>query len=120
MKSTDISAVDLFCGVGGLTHGLIKSGIHVNAGFDIDNSCEYAFEINNNTRFTSADVSKISAHDVARYFPDGHIKVLAGCAPCQPFSAYSHRYDKKPNDLRWSLLKSFARIIRGIEPDIVS
>jgi len=120
MKSTDISAVDLFCGVGGLTNGLMKSGISVNAGFDIDNSCEYQFEENNHTRFISADISKISAKDVARYYPDGHIKVLAGCAPCQPFSAYSQRYDKKPDDLRWSLVESFARIIRGVKPDIVS
>jgi DNA (cytosine-5)-methyltransferase 1 len=120
MRFTDISAVDLFCGVGGLTHGFIRSGVGVSAGFDIDNSCEYVYEINNNTRFFAADISKITTHDIARFYPEGHIKVLAGCAPCQPFSAYSYRYDKKPDDQRWSLLKSFARIIRGIEPEIVS
>ena len=55
-----------------------------------------------------------------RLFPDGHIKVLAGCAPCQPFSTYSFRYGSNSEDHRWNLLKSFARIIRGVEPDVVS
>jgi DNA (cytosine-5)-methyltransferase 1 len=120
MVSGFISAVDLFCGVGGLTNGLIKAGIPVNAGFDIDESCEYPYEMNNNTRFISADVSKIKSSDVARYFPEHHIKVLAGCAPCQPFSSYSFRYKKEGRDKQWSLLYSFARIIEIIKPDIVS
>ena len=120
MVSGIVSAVDLFCGVGGLTHGLIKAGIPVNAGFDLDVSCEYPFEINNNTRFYSADISKIKAAEIARFFPAHHIKILAGCAPCQPFSSYSYRYERNDGDRRWSLLLSFARIIQGIKPDIVS
>ena len=42
-----IKAVDLFCGVGGLTCGLRKAGIPVVAGIDIDASCEYAYTHNN-------------------------------------------------------------------------
>jgi DNA (cytosine-5)-methyltransferase 1 len=120
MVSGIISAVDLFCGVGGLTCGLIKAGIPVNAGFDIDTSCEYPYEINNYTRFVSADISKIKPSEIARYFPEHHIKILAGCAPCQPFSSYSFRYGNRDGDHRWSLLSSFERMIRGVKPDIVS
>lgn len=40
------SAIDLFCGVGGLTHGLQKAGININAGIDIDASAKYAYESN--------------------------------------------------------------------------
>lgn len=39
-----ISAIDLFCGVGGLTHGLQLAGVPVVAGFDVENSCKYAYE----------------------------------------------------------------------------
>ncbi|WP_443708045.1 DNA cytosine methyltransferase, partial [Ruminococcus bicirculans (ex Wegman et al. 2014)] len=39
--------VDLFCGIGGLTHGLINSGLNVIAGFDIDPTCQYTYEHNN-------------------------------------------------------------------------
>ena len=31
-----INAVDLFCGVGGLTYGMQQAGINVVAGYDID------------------------------------------------------------------------------------
>lgn len=33
------AVVDLFCGVGGLTHGLQLSGLNVVAGIDFEESC---------------------------------------------------------------------------------
>ena len=42
-----ISAVDLFCGAGGLTYGLRRAGIRVKAGIDIDKQAHYAYEKNN-------------------------------------------------------------------------
>ena len=41
------SVVDIFCGVGGLTHGLILEGFNVVAGIDADDKCCYGFEQNN-------------------------------------------------------------------------
>ena len=42
-----IHAVDLFCGIGGLTHGLQDAGVVVKAGIDSDPTCQHAFEVNN-------------------------------------------------------------------------
>lgn len=42
-----IRAVDLFCGVGGLTSGVQRTGIDVVAGYDILSSCKYPYEYNN-------------------------------------------------------------------------
>lgn len=36
------SAIDLFCGIGGLSYGLKKAGIPVLAGIDLDASCRFA------------------------------------------------------------------------------
>jgi DNA (cytosine-5)-methyltransferase 1 len=36
-----IEAIDLFCGIGGLTYGLQQAKIKVLAGLDNDNSCEF-------------------------------------------------------------------------------
>ena len=36
------AAIDLFCGIGGLTKGLSLAGINVIAGFDNDESCRFA------------------------------------------------------------------------------
>ena len=37
-------AVDLFCGIGGLTKGLELSGMTVAAGIDIDATCAFAMK----------------------------------------------------------------------------
>jgi len=42
-----ISAVDLFCGAGGLTFGLLQAGIKVEAGVDIDVQAKHAYVSNN-------------------------------------------------------------------------
>lgn len=116
-----INAVDLFCGVGGLTHGLIKAGIKVSAGYDIDKGCKYAFEANNNSNFYSKDVAKLTVEEVKdKLNIEESYSVLAGCAPCQPFSAHSHKIKNKEDDNRWYLLRSFIDLIKAVNPDIVS
>lgn len=56
-----ISCVDLFCGVGGLTHGLANAGINVVAGYDIDEASRFAYEANNSSKFVNKDVATITA-----------------------------------------------------------
>ena len=116
----NIGAVDLFCGVGGLTCGLKKSGITVVAGIDLDESCRYAFEHNNNSKFIHKSVADVTGKDIKRLLRGYEVKVLVGCAPCQPFS--SHQKDKKNrcNHKDWSLLYHFARIVTECKPHIIS
>lgn len=115
-----VSCVDLFCGAGGLTHGLVAAGIPVTAGIDLDESCRHPYEANNpGTSFHSCDVSKLKPSSLESWFADGTIRVMAGCAPCQPFSSYSQRYETKGTE-RWGLLGHFARLVRHIRPDIVT
>lgn len=114
-------AVDLFCGIGGLTHGLQNSGLQVNAGFDIDGTCKYAYEENNHAVFIEADVANLPAQTVERFYPNGATRVLVGCAPCQPFSKYTQRYRKAGHSgNKWRLLDSFARLVHELRPEIIS
>lgn len=120
-----IKAVDLFCGVGGLTHGLIQAGIDVIAGIDQDASCRFAYEANNPAKFIQSDIRTISAKAVMELYPPQTIQVLCGCAPCQPFSKHTQKKRKQTRpgqseDQNWGLLTSFADIIRTGQPDIVS
>lgn len=115
-----IKAVDLFCGAGGLTHGLERSGIDVVAGYDIDASCRYAYETNNNAVFLKKSVTDIEADELLSYFGDAEYSLLAGCAPCQPFSTYSRGKANPDKDERWSLLMSFESHIRSTLPDFVT
>ncbi|TKK84330.1 DNA cytosine methyltransferase [Herbidospora galbida] len=115
-----ISAVDLFCGAGGLTHGLLQSGINVRAGIDLDPACRFPFEANNSAVFIERDVNQVSAEDILPYFPEDEISLLAGCAPCQPFSTYSQGDRGKKRGMDWQLLSSFGRLIREVQPDLVT
>lgn len=109
--------IDLFCGVGGLTHGFVLEGFKVLAGFDIDNSCAYAYEKNNEAKFIHADVTEVAAAAVSKLYTQDALKILVGCAPCQPFSSYNF---KTKGEKKWHLLGEFARMIDEIKPDIVS
>jgi DNA (cytosine-5)-methyltransferase 1 len=115
-----LACVDLFCGAGGLTHGLIKAGVPVVAGVDLDAACRHPYETNNRgTIFHARDVAKLQASEVATWFGQAAVRVLAGCAPCQPFSTYSQRYDTIGTE-RWGLLNHFARLVGDLSPDIVT
>ena len=46
-EMSEVACVGLFCGAGGLTHGLRLEGIRVVAGFDVDLACRYPYEANN-------------------------------------------------------------------------
>lgn len=115
------AVVDLFCGIGGLTHGLQCAGLNVVAGVDIEKSCRFAYEHNNNAVFINEDVSALSSDVVRAFFPHNTVSILVGCAPCQPFSKYSTRYRKNGRtDNKWMLLNSFLNITANILPDVLS
>lgn len=116
--SSKIVAIDLFCGVGGLTHGLENAGIEVRLGIDIDPACCYPYETNNRAKFLPKSVDEIKAEDMLSVFPEKGIRLIAGCAPCQTFSRYNQKAD--PSDGRWFLLRHFSRLIEGVSPDLVT
>lgn len=109
--------VDLFCGVGALSHGLKLAGFRIKAGYDIDQRCKYAFEKNNNAEFYSCDVSKLVPEEITKHFSDSVPSILAGCAPCQPFSSYKQRYEEDP---QWSLVPKFAELSVAVMPDFIT
>lgn len=118
-KKIKIAAVDLFCGAGGLTHGLLAESITVRAGFDIDSACKYAYEKNNDAPFIIKDVAKIKGSEINARFKKDEIRLLAGCAPCQPFSKYTQGKDAEA-DQKWKMLYEFARLVKEAKPEIVT
>jgi DNA (cytosine-5)-methyltransferase 1 len=113
-----IYAVDLFCGAGGLTHGLIKSGVDVRLGVDIDPSCEYPYTANNPTTFLLKSVKELDGKEINKYYRKNGIKLLTGCAPCQTFSRYNQKATE--SDTRWWLLLQFSRLVKEVLPDLVT
>src|SRR5882757_6360372 len=105
LDGTPISAVDLFCGAGGLTHGLLRAGVSVEAGIDIDPAAAHAYTKNNaEAKFLEWDVSQKSYRSIQRLYKRGKYRLLAGCAPCQPFSKLTNGHDEHRS---WDLLDNF-------------
>jgi DNA (cytosine-5)-methyltransferase 1 len=119
-RKTKIVAVDIFCGAGGLTRGLIDAGIEVVAGYDIDGDCEFPYEHNNSgTQFFQKKVETVTSDELRKHYPSDCVRVLAGCAPCIPVSKYTQAVDKRKYR-KWNLLREFGRLVQELKPDIVS
>ena len=117
----EAQVVDLFCGVGGLTRGLIDAGFEVVAGFDIDKTCKYTYTNNNHVKFYTKNIRKVAAKDILSCYKDGALKILVGCAPCQPFSQMRFKMgEMNETDEKYDLLSEFGRLIKEVKPDIVS
>lgn len=117
-----IEAIDLFCGIGGLTYGLRKAGVDVLAGLDNDKTCAYAYEKNNKAKFIEADIADYDFNEMKSMFSGDSVKVLVGCAPCQTFSSNTFKIDQqtKESDKRWTLIDYFTEAVKVIKPEVIS
>ena len=113
-----VYAIDLFCGVGGLTNGLSRAGIDVRLGVDVDPACEFPYKTNNNADFLLKSIADLSITELRNAYPKKGIRLLAGCAPCQTFSTYYQKADS--SDRRWHLLQRFGDIVREMTPELVT
>jgi DNA (cytosine-5)-methyltransferase 1 len=110
--------IDLFCGVGGLTHGFVREGFKVLVGYDSDASCKFAYESNNaGTKFIHKEIEKTESKEIAGKYRRSGARILVGCAPCQPFSLYTVKQQK---DEKWKLLLEFQRLIADVRPEVIS
>lgn len=119
LKNPEIAAVDLFCGAGGLTFGLERAGIDVRLGVDADPSCQFPIEENTNALFLEHDITTLESDVLIEAWGNTGVRLLAGCAPCQPFSKYTQGCSYE-DDPRWVLLNSFAKLIKETTPELVT
>lgn len=116
---SSVEVVDLFCGIGGLSYGMKSKGFRILKGFDLDETCQYAYESNNDAIFVYMDVRRVTKEDIAPLYSKDAIRVLAGCAPCQPFSSYAFKNKNKDQE-KYNLLDEFGRLVKEVQPDIVT
>ena len=116
-----VQVVDLFCGVGGLTCGLIHSGLNVIAGFDIDPTCRYTYEHNNHVAYHQENIRDVTGEEINILFDSNSTRILVGCAPCQPFSQMRLKYgEANTADDKYNLLLEYGRLIDEIRPAVIS
>lgn len=116
----NIEAIDLFCGAGGLYYGLQEAGITIRAGLDLDGKCEFPFEENMpGAKFLGKDLAETEGEELRSFYTEGAVKLLAGCAPCQPFSTLRNGSDRRTSK-KWPLLNEFGRMVQALEPDLIT
>jgi DNA (cytosine-5)-methyltransferase 1 len=114
---TDLTAIDLFCGAGGLSEGFRQSGFHVLAGQDYDDQAGATFAATHHeARFLGGPIEQVTPQQLlkAAGVKRGEIDVIVGGPPCQGYSVYNHQ--RGENDPRAGLFKQYLRIVEGIKP----
>jgi DNA (cytosine-5)-methyltransferase 1 len=117
------SAVDLFSGCGGLTLGLKKAGFQVLGAVDNDALSMETYKANHaEVKTWELDIRKLAASRVMRglRLRPGQLDLLAGCPPCQGFSAMrTLNGSKRARDPRNDLVFDFLRFVRVLRPKTV-
>jgi DNA (cytosine-5)-methyltransferase 1 len=114
------NAIDVFAGCGGLTLGLKRAGFDVIGAVEIDALAAKTYTANHGeVHLWEQDVRRLTAPQILRVLglKRGELDLLAGCPPCQGFSAMrrlngARRVRDKQNDL----IFDFLRLIRGLRP----
>lgn len=115
--TSDLTAIDLFCGAGGLSEGLRQAGFHVLAGNDFDEQAGATYaRTHKEARFLGGPIQYLSAQDFlsAARLNAGQLDVLAGGPPCQAYSVYNHQ--RGMHDERSFLFREYLRLVEGISP----
>lgn len=127
-------AVDLFCGAGGCSEGLIQAGFHILFSSDISDMVEVTYTHRHeqlgliqgkNTWFQRADIRDLTGADIHQHIseleifkgkdiPD--IDLMIGGPSCQGFSRAGRRDKSDPRNM---LFGEYVRVISEIRPKYI-
>jgi DNA (cytosine-5)-methyltransferase 1 len=108
-----LKAVDLFCGVGGLSRGFQDAGVEIIAGYD---NWDKAIGVYN-ANFESHKAGKLDLSDVSlaeETLRGLSFDMIIGGPPCQDFSHAGKRVEKERADLTIN----FALIVTDLQPPL--
>lgn len=120
MERRKLTAIDLFCGAGGLSQGFMEAGFEILAANDFDSDAAKTFKLNHpSSRFYDGPIQDISTDAMleAAGLSSGELDVLIGGPPCQAFSVYNHR--RGMHDKRSGLFREYLRMVEGLMPRMV-
>lgn len=95
MPNSLLTAIDLFCGCGGVTYGLESAGIQVVGAIELDPVATATYRLNHIEKrhqpidLITEDIRKVDPVGWRKRLglSPGNLSLLAGCPPCQGFSA---------------------------------
>ena len=127
-ESLDPVAIDLFCGAGGLSHGLEAAGYRVALAADTDKWALESHQHNIAGRALELDLTEQRAREAICELLDGvDVGLIAGGPPCQPFSraglskmrSLVEQGVRSGSDDRRELWRVFLELVEAIRPRAV-
>ena len=127
-------AIDLFCGAGGFSEGILQAGFDILFSSDrspmvqetyVNRHQQLGLEEGVDTHFELADIKELSSERIfevinnlkyGNIFEPGDIDVIFGGPPCQGFSRLGKRDASDPRNM---LFHEYLRIIRDVRPRYV-
>src|SRR5260370_32177353 len=114
------TAVDLFCGAGGLSEGLRQAGYDVIGAVEIDALACRTYRLNHHgVKVWEIDITKLTGKAMMESLKlqPGDLDLLAACPPCEGFSRIRTKNGALCNkDPRNDLIFDTLRIIRSMRP----
>jgi DNA (cytosine-5)-methyltransferase 1 len=115
-----LTAVDLFCGAGGLSEGLRQAQFKVLGAIDLNAMACAAYRANHGqVTLWEMDIRRLSGAQMMRALNirPGELSLLAACPPCQGFSTMRTKNGSRINrDRRNDLIFEVLRIVRSVKP----
>jgi DNA (cytosine-5)-methyltransferase 1 len=112
------TAIDLFCGAGGASLGLVRAGWDLRLAADVDQACSLTHRANLPGEFLTADLRTVEAGKVmsAADITSGQLDLLFAGPPCQGFSIIGSRvvWDQRNN-----LFREVLRLASDLRPRCV-
>lgn len=125
--------LDLFCGCGGFTLGMLRAGFNCLAAIDLDSQAMATFRVNlvdGNHRSLATpvhalerDLTKFAPDELARLIGTNHVDVIVGGPPCQGFSTArkvggANHGTRLKEDPRRHLYREFLRYVEFFKPRV--
>lgn len=117
-----VTAVDIFCGCGGLSQGFTKAGFDVLLGVDCDPWAIETYNRHHKNRGVMKDITDVDAKFIYSQTGQEKIDILIGGPPCQAFSSVGiakWRSLGRPGTLDHplnNLYREFLRLVKEIKP----
>ncbi len=109
------TAIESFCGAGGLSLGLRRAGFNVVSAFDIDEISVETYNKNIENHAFVADASKLTGRQLLKNTNIKELDLFSGGPPCQGFSKQRRGAHIKQDD-RNKLVIEFARLVMEMKP----
>ena len=120
MTEERLTAIDLFCGAGGLSQGLHDAGFEILWGIDHEKNTKPTYEANHSCEMTVGDIRKEKPPDLG--LGEGDLDLVAGGPPCPTFSLVGRSkinslegQDSQTDD-RHLLYEDFLRFVDHYQP----